>query len=201
MNMNNDEIRKETFGKFENEEDFEYEKSFTDVGEKRNSNARNKKNKKSEKTNTKGDKKAEKSTKPSVIDKLKSAFVKEKKTDIPESWTGQTTVVDILAPSSVDNGSRDYIVVDGVYHTYLYVAGYGYRTKNEGAWLSPLVEAGDNIGISFSFKKMPRDKILSRIIGVIENARVFRFQISQNTITDIIKVPVRIKGHIALTIC
>ena len=163
MNMNNDEIRKETFGKFENEEVFEYEKSFTDVEEKRNSNARNKKNKKSEKTNTKGDKKAEKSTKPSVIDKLKSAFVKEKKTDIPESWTGQTTVVDILAPSSVDNGSRDYIVVDGVYHTYLYVAGYGYRTKNEGAWLSPLVEAGDNIGISFSFKKMPRDKILSRI--------------------------------------
>lgn len=72
-------------------------------------------------------------------------------------------MVDLLAPSSVDNGSRDYIVADGIYHTYLYVAGYGYRTKTEGAWLSPLVEAGDNIGISFSFKRMPRDKILSRI--------------------------------------
>ena len=72
-------------------------------------------------------------------------------------------MVDLLAPSSVDNGSRDYIVADGIYHTYLYVAGYGYRTKTEGAWLSPLVEAGDNIGISFSFKRMPRDKILSGI--------------------------------------
>ncbi len=163
MNMNNDEIRKETFGRFENEEEFQNEKKFTDVEEKRNDNAGNKQSKKSKKTKTKGNEKAEKRSKPSLIDKMKAVFVKEKGTDIPESWTGQTTVVDILAPSSVDNGSRDYIVVDGVYHTYLYVAGYGYRTKNEGAWLSPLVEAGDNIGISFSFKKMPRDKILSRI--------------------------------------
>ena len=78
-------------------------------------------------------------------------------------WTGQTTAIDIIAPPSVDNGSRDYIVVDGIYHAYLYIAGYGYRTRNEAAWLSALVEAGDNIGISFSFKRMQRDKILSRI--------------------------------------
>jgi hypothetical protein len=78
-------------------------------------------------------------------------------------WTGQTTAVDIIAPSSVDNGSRDYIVVDGIYHAYLYIAGYGYRTRNEAAWLSALVEADDNIGLSFSFRRMQRDKILSRI--------------------------------------
>ena len=103
------------------------------------------------------------SEKISVFDKLKTRFKGEKEEEIPELWTGATTVVDLLAPSSVDNGSRDYIVADGIYHTYLYVAGYGYRTKTEGAWLSPLVEVGDNIGISFSFKRMPRDKILSRI--------------------------------------
>ena len=103
------------------------------------------------------------SEKTSVFDKLKTRFKGAREEEIPELWTGATTVVDLLAPSSVDNGSRDYIVADGIYHTYLYVAGYGYRTKTEGAWLSPLVEAGDNIGISFSFKRMPRDKILSRI--------------------------------------
>ena len=116
-----------------------------------------------ETADTKGAEPAKERQKPSVIHKLKQILSREKQEEIPELWTGQTSVLDILAPSSVDNGSRDYIVVDGVYHTYLYVAGYGYRTKNEGAWLSPLVEAGDNIGISFTFKKMPRDKILSRI--------------------------------------
>lgn len=90
-------------------------------------------------------------------------FNKTIKEETEPLWTGGTSVLDILAPSSVDNGSRDYIVIEGVYHTYLYIAGYGYRTKNEAAWLSPLVEAGDNIGISFTFRRLPRDKILSRI--------------------------------------
>lgn len=92
------------------------------------------------------------------------AMIRGKNTEeIPPLWTGHTTILDILAPSSVDTSSRDYIVVDGIYHAYLYVAGYGYATKNYAAWLSPLVEAGDNIGISFTFKRLPKDKILSRI--------------------------------------
>ena len=95
-------------------------------------------------------------------------FKKNKKVteNVPETqpiWTGQTTAIDIIAPTSVDNGSRDYVVVDGIYHSYLYISGYGYRTHNEAAWMSALVEAGDSIGISFSFKRMQRDKILSRI--------------------------------------
>lgn len=118
---------------------------------------------KGEKQNHQGKKGNTKGKKPSVIDSIKNAFSKDQKEEIPEKWTGQTSVLDVISPSSVDNGSRDYIVVDGIYHSYLYVAGYGYRTRNEAAWLAPLVEAGDNIGISFSFKRMPRDKTLSRI--------------------------------------
>ena len=108
-------------------------------------------------------KKAAQGKKQSLMDSIRGAFSKEPKEEIPEMWTGQTSVLDVIAPSSVDNGSRDYIVVDGIYHSYLYVAGYGYRTRNEAAWLAPLVEAGDNIGISFTFRRMPRDKTLSRI--------------------------------------
>ena len=102
--------------------------------------------------------------------KKKGLFVGKRDKVKPEAepelaplWTGQTTALDVIAPSSIDNGSRDYIVVDGVYHAYLYIAGYGYRTRNEASWLSPLVEAGDSIGLSFSFKRMQKDKILSRI--------------------------------------
>lgn len=93
------------------------------------------------------------------IDKL---FGKRAEEQEPE-WSGQTTILDVLSPSSIDTSSRDYIVVDGIYHSYLYVAGYGYKSKNESAWLAPLVEAGDNIGISFTFKRLPKEKTLSRI--------------------------------------
>lgn len=99
----------------------------------------------------------------SKLSSISKLFGVKKEEETEPLWTGQTTILDILAPSSVDTGSRDYIVVDGIYHSYLYIAGYGYKTRNETAWLSPLVEAGDNIGISFTFKRMPKDKILSRI--------------------------------------
>lgn len=137
-----------------------YETQEEKTAEERSSGG---KSAKGEKQNHQSQKRIQKGKKPSVIDSIKNAFTKDQKEEIPEKWTGQTSVLDVISPSSVDNGSRDYIVVDGIYHSYLYVAGYGYRTRNEAAWLAPLVEAGDNIGISFSFKRMPKDKTLSRI--------------------------------------
>lgn len=158
-NLSKEEIRKLTFGKFEESGETEDEISEKEEQE----SVFERELSKGKTTARKGQKDAEKRKKPSLIARAKQAIAGEKPQEVPESWTGQTTVVDILAPSSVDTGSRDYIVVDGVYHAYLYVAGYGYRIKNEAAWLSWLVEAGDNIGITFTFRKMPREKILNRI--------------------------------------
>ena len=39
-----------------------------------------------------------------------------------------TTILDILSPTTADTKSRDYIIVDDVYHAYLYITGYGYTT-------------------------------------------------------------------------
>ena len=105
----------------------------------------------------------ERRKKGNLKDKLTKTIGRKETDETTPLWTGQTTILDIIAPSSVDTSSRDYIVVDGIYHAYMYVAGYGYKTKNETAWLSPLVEAGDNIGISFTFKRLQKEKILSRI--------------------------------------
>ena len=154
MNSRED-IRKRTFGRFEEDS---YEKESPAVG--RQTGEKDGEATAAQSAST--EKKVE-SKKQTFLERFKKKNPKLQPETTPELWTGQTSVLDILAPSSVDNGSRDYIVVDGVYHAYLYVAGYGYRTKNEAAWLSPLVEAGDNIGISFTFRKMPKDKILSRI--------------------------------------
>ena len=60
-----------------------------------------------------------------------------------------TTVLDILSPTTIDTKSQDYIVVDGVFHAYLYVAGYGYSTTVGSCWLAPLVEAGEGVNLSF----------------------------------------------------
>lgn len=83
--------------------------------------------------------------------------------DLSELEAGSTTILDILSPTAIDTKSRDYIVVDGVFHAYLYITGYGYSTTVSSCWLAPLVEAGEGVNVSFSFTRQNREKILSKI--------------------------------------
>lgn len=94
---------------------------------------------------------------------LKRLLMGEEKPDLTELESGSTTILDILSPTTVDTKSWDYIVVDGVFHAYLYVTGYGYATTVGSCWLAPLVEAGEGVNPSFIFKRQPKDKILSKI--------------------------------------
>lgn len=87
----------------------------------------------------------------------------EEKIDLRELEEGSTTILDILAPTAINTKSRDYIVVDGIFHAYLYVTGYGYATTVGTCWLAPLVEAGEGVSISFSFERQSRERILSKI--------------------------------------
>ena len=94
---------------------------------------------------------------------LKSLLSGEEKPDLTGLEAGSTTILDILSPTTVDTKSRDYLIVDGVYHAYLYIAGYGYSTTVGSCWLTPLVEAGEGVNLSFIFKRQSKDKILSKI--------------------------------------
>lgn len=94
---------------------------------------------------------------------LKHVIFGEERPDLTELEAGSTTILDILAPTTVDTKSKDYIVVDGVYHTYLYITGYGYATTVGSCWLAPLVEAGEGVNMSFLVKRQSKEKILSKI--------------------------------------
>ena len=94
---------------------------------------------------------------------LKRVIFGEEKPDLTELEAGSTTILDILSPTTIDTKSKDYIVVDGVYHAYLYVTGYGYSTTVGSCWLAPLVEAGEGINTSFLVKRQSKEKILSKI--------------------------------------
>ena len=43
------------------------------------------------------------------------------------------------------------LVVDGIFHAYLYIAGYGYSTTVGASWLAPLVEAAQTQFLDISF--------------------------------------------------
>ncbi len=94
---------------------------------------------------------------------IKRLLFGEEKPDLSELEAGSTTILDILSPTAIDTKNRDYILVDGVYHAYLYVAGYGYSTTVGSCWLAPLVEAGEGVSLSFTVKRQSKEKILSKI--------------------------------------
>lgn len=94
---------------------------------------------------------------------LKRLLFGEERPDLMELEAGSTTILDILSPTTVNTKSRDYIVVDGVFHAYLYITGYGYATTVGASWLAPLVEAGEGVSLSFRFDRQSKEKILSKI--------------------------------------
>ena len=94
---------------------------------------------------------------------LKRLLFGPERPDLSELEAGSTTILDILSPTAIYTKSRDYIVVDGVFHAYLYITGYGYSTTVGSCWLAPLVEAGEGVNVSFSFTRQNREKILSKI--------------------------------------
>lgn len=94
---------------------------------------------------------------------LKRLLFGPERPDLSELEAGSTTILDILSPTAIDTKSRDYIVVAGVFHAYLYITGYGYSTTVGSCWLAPLVEAGEGVNVSFSFTRQNREKILSKI--------------------------------------
>ncbi len=105
----------------------------------------------------------EKEQKPKRQPFLKRLIFGEEKADLAELEVGATTILDILSPTSADTRGRDYIVVDGIFHAYLYVTGYGYSTTVGSCWLAPLVEAGEGVNIIYTVKRQPREKILNKI--------------------------------------
>ena len=80
-----------------------------------------------------------------------------------ENGDGGLTVRDLLSPDTVDRSNHRFLITDGLYRTYLYVAGYGYPTENELAWGSMLSELGDGTSVSFYLEKKPKQQILKKI--------------------------------------
>ena len=85
---------------------------------------------------------------------------KKKKTSKKFEPTG---VMDLICPAAVDFTHKDYIEMDGIYHAYLYIAGYGYKSLVRGGWMAALVGMGDGISVSMTLQRRPREKILPKV--------------------------------------
>ena len=95
--------------------------------------------------------------------KKRKWFSRKEASTLSRLEAGATTIPDLIAPPDIDTHHPDYLLIDGVCHAYLYISGYGYSTVVGKGWLTPLIEAGEGVSLSFYLVKQPREKTVNAI--------------------------------------
>ena len=111
-------------------------------------------------------------------DKISRAF----KWRLEGKNTSEMCTADYISPDSIDLRAGKYIVVDGVYHSYLYIPSGGFKTLVGAAWLSPLVNAGEAIDVDLFLHKLPADRMQQQ---VSRNLRLNKAKISEVSSTSV----------------
>ena len=72
-------------------------------------------------------------------------------------------VTELVAPDTINFKSYKYVILDGVYHAYLYIPSGRYRSMVPAGWLSLLINAGEGIDIDLFFFCQDKNKSMERI--------------------------------------
>ena len=88
---------------------------------------------------------------------------------------------EFMAPEKIDYTHGSYVVMDGVYHSYLLVPSDGYRSQVCAGWISLLVNAGEGIDVDIFFDRQPKDRIQQKL-G--QQLRINRSKIKETSDTN-----------------
>lgn len=72
-------------------------------------------------------------------------------------------VTELVAPDTINFKSYKYVILDGVYHAYLYIPSGRYRSRVPAGWLSLLINAGEGIDIDLFFFCQDKNRSMERI--------------------------------------
>ena len=73
-------------------------------------------------------------------------------------------VINYIAPRGLDLTHPGYIIMDGIYYTYLYIRpDNGYQSTVYAGWISLLVNAGEGIDVDLFFTRANRSKIQDKV--------------------------------------
>ena len=88
-----------------------------------------------------------------------------------------------IAPRGIDLTHHNYVIMDGLYYSFLYIKGNGYPSKVRAGWLSALINAGEGIDIDVFLKRESRGKTVDKVAQRIRLNRT-KIRGMQDTSTD-----------------
>lgn len=88
-----------------------------------------------------------------------------------------------IAPRGIDLTHRNYVIMDGLYYSFLYIKGNGYPNKVRAGWMSSLINAGEGIDIDVFLRRENRSKTIDKVAQRIRLNRT-KLKSMQDTSTD-----------------
>ena len=88
-----------------------------------------------------------------------------------------------IAPRGIDLMQRNYIIMDGLYYSFLYIKGNGYPNKVRAGWMSSLINAGEGIDVDVFLRRENRSKTIDKVAQRIRLNRT-KLKSMQDTSTD-----------------
>ena len=88
-----------------------------------------------------------------------------------------------IAPRGIDLTHRKYIIMDGLYYSFLYIKGNGYPNKVRAGWMSSLINAGEGIDVDVFLKRENRSKTIDKVAQRIRLNHT-KLKSMQDTSTD-----------------
>lgn len=88
-----------------------------------------------------------------------------------------------IAPRGIDLMHRNYIIMDGLYYSFLYIKENGYPNKVRAGWMSSLINAGEGIDVDVFLRRENRSKTIDKVAQRIRLNRT-KLKSMQDTSTD-----------------
>ena len=92
-------------------------------------------------------------------------------------------LLDFISPRGIDFTKSSYIVIDGLYYSFLYVKANGYPSTVRAGWMSLLINAGEGIDVDVHLRREGRSKTIDKVAQRIRLNRT-KMKGIQDTSTD-----------------
>jgi hypothetical protein len=68
-----------------------------------------------------------------------------------------------IAPRGIDLTHNNYIVMDGMYYSFLYIRKDGFPTQVRAGWMSSLINAGEGVDVDIHLRRENRSRTIDKV--------------------------------------
>lgn len=92
-------------------------------------------------------------------------------------------ISNFLSPRGIDLTHYNYIIMDGLYYSFLYIKGDGFPSTVRAGWISSLINAGEGIDVDVHLRRENRSRTIDKVAQRIRLNRT-KLKSIQDTSTD-----------------